>query len=71
MKRLRDVILRVAEEEKLPVYDFYVVAGGRGSSDKWFNDQYLNRDHIHLTRAGYTLQGHLFTEALEEALQTK
>ena len=67
VKAMRDAIIEVAEEMNLPVYDFYKVAGGSGASNKWFADEYLNRDHIHLTRAGYTLQGHLFTEALENA----
>lgn len=68
VKRMRDVILDVAEEQGIPVYDFYAVAGGNGSSNKWLADKTLNTDHIHLTRNGYTLQGHLFTDALEEAL---
>ncbi|MDE6301387.1 MAG: hypothetical protein K2M19_06690 [Muribaculaceae bacterium] len=70
VKRMRDLILEVAAEEQLPVYDFYQVAGGQGTSDKWLADQYLNRDRIHMTRAGYTLQGHLFTEALEAAFDS-
>jgi len=69
VKRLRDVILGFAESEGIPVYDFYNVAGGAGSSFEWLKDSTLNKDHIHLTRAGYTIQGHLFTDALEEAFR--
>ncbi len=69
VKRLRDVIMGFAEKEGIPVYDFYDVAGGTGSSFKWLADSTLNKDRIHLTRAGYTLQGNLFTDALEEALR--
>lgn len=68
VKRLRDVIEGFARTEGIPCYDFYEVAGGTGSSNKWLRDKYLNTDRIHLTRAGYTLQGHLITEAIEEAL---
>lgn len=68
VKRLRDVIEEFARTEGIPCYDFYEVAGGTGSSNKWLRDKYLNTDRIHLTRAGYTLQGHLITEAIEEAL---
>ena len=69
VKRLRDVIMGFAEKEGIPVYDFYDVAGGTGSSFKCLADSTLNKDRIHLTRAGYTLQGNLFTDALEEALR--
>lgn len=69
VKRLRDVILGFAENEGIPVYDFYDVAGGTGSSFQWLKDHTLNKDRIHLTRAGYTLQGDLFAEALQEAFQ--
>ncbi|MDE6334404.1 MAG: hypothetical protein K2L77_07130 [Muribaculaceae bacterium] len=68
VKRLRDVIVGFARTEGIPCYDFYDVAGGTGSSFKWLRDKYLNTDRIHLTRAGYTLQGHLLTEAIEKAL---
>ncbi len=69
VKRLRNVILDFAEKEGIPVYDFYEVAGGSGSSAKWLEDATLNKDRIHLTKVGYTLQGNLFTDALEEALR--
>ncbi len=65
---MRKVVLRYADDHNLPVYDFYDVAGGKGSSDDWFKDSYLNKDRIHMTRAGYTLQGNLFTDALMKAL---
>lgn len=68
VKRLRDVIMEFAKSEGIPVYDFYEVAGGTRSSSAWLKDSTLNKDRIHLTRAGYTLQGNLFTDALEEAL---
>lgn len=68
INRLRNVILDYGKDEGIPVYDFYDVAGGSGSSFKWLSDRYLNKDRIHLTHAGYTLQGNLFTDALEEAI---
>lgn len=68
VKRMRDVIIGVGRAEGIPVYDFYNVAGGTGSSFNWLNDKNLNTDRIHMTRDGYTIQGHLFTDALEEAL---
>jgi len=69
VKRMRDVIIDFGRSEGIPVYDFYDVAGGSGSSVKWLKDKYLNTDRIHFTRAGYTLQGHLITDAIEEAIE--
>lgn len=67
VKRLRNAIIEFGQEQGIPVYDFYAVAGGDGSSNKWLQDRNMNTDRIHLLRPGYTIQGHLFTDALEEA----
>lgn len=68
VKRMRNIILDYARDNSIPVYDWYKVAGGDGSSHKWIADRYINTDHIHLTMAGYRLQGNLFTDALLEYL---
>ena len=68
VKRLRNSIIQFGKAEGIPVYDFYAVAGGDGSSAKWLKDGNMNSDRIHLLRPGYTIQGHLFTDALEEAV---
>lgn len=68
IRRLRDVILAVGRDEHIPVYDFYAVAGGEGSSARWLADRALGSDRIHLTRRGYTMMGTLFTDALDEAI---
>lgn len=68
VKRMRDVIIDYARDNSLPVYDWYEVAGGKGSSHKWIADKNINTDHIHLTKSGYVLQGNLFTDALLEVL---
>lgn len=66
--RLRNVILQYGKDNHLPVYDFYAVAGGQGSSTKWLNAGLLSRDRIHRTFAGYHLEGQLLTIALENVL---
>lgn len=71
VKLMREAIMAFGREEHIPVYDFYEVAGGAGASAKWLSDRYLNKDRVHLTREGYTLQGNLFTDALEAALSIK
>ncbi len=71
VKRLRNVLLEYGKAHHIPVYDWYAVAGGDGSSAKWLADKTLNTDRVHLTAKGYRLQGNLFTDALIESLQTK
>jgi len=66
--RMRDVILRFGQENHIPVYDFYEVAGGKGASDKWLKNKLLSPDRIHRTWAGYRLEGNLLYDALLTAL---
>lgn len=67
--RLRNVINRYGEDNHIPVYDLYEVAGGNGASEKWTSSGLMNqRDRIHLTWAGYELQGRLTYDALVKAL---
>lgn len=61
---LRDQIIKYGEENKIAVYDWYDVAGGKGASNKWIKDNLMGRDHIHNTVAGYEIQGTLLYEAL-------
>lgn len=69
VKRMRDIILEYARTEGIPVYDWYTVSGGDNASHSWIKDRLINTDHIHLTMAGYRLQGNLFTDALLSRLK--
>lgn len=71
VKAARDVILQYGKDNGIAVYDWYAVAGGTYSSSKWIGDKFFNTDRIHLTIAGYTLQGNLMAEALINALTTQ
>lgn len=71
VKRLRNAMIDFAKSESIPVYDFYAVAGGDGSSARWLKDGTMNKDRVHLLRPGYVIQGNLFTDALEEALHNE
>ncbi len=66
--RFADVIRRYGRDNHIPVYDFYKVAGGSGSSAKWAAAHLLGGDRIHRTWAGYRVEGDLFSDALIEAL---
>ena len=68
--RLRRTILEFGEKNNIPVYDFYAVAGGDGSSAKWLKEGIMNKDRVHLLKNGYIIQGHLFTDALERAFES-
>lgn len=69
--RLREVIKRYGQENGVPVYDFYEVSGGAGSSFKWLQNRLLSTDRIHRTWNGYYLEGNLMYNALYEALTGK
>lgn len=62
------IIRNVAVRQHVPLWDFFTIAGGNGSSDRWIADGLMNnRDHIHLITKGYQLQGDLMGQALLEA----
>lgn len=61
---LRNEILRYGKEHKIPVYDWFEIAGGENASQKWHNHKLMGRDRIHYTRVGYEIQGELFFNAL-------
>lgn len=68
VKRMRDIIVAYGRDNGIPVYDWYKVAGGTGSSHSWIADKHMNTDHIHLTLSGYQIHGNLMTDALLEQL---
>ena len=64
----RDVILDFGRKNNIAVYDWYDVAGGSGSSEKWIADGLLSKDRVHYTRKGYEVQGELLYDALNNTL---
>ncbi len=63
IEMVRNQIIQYGKDNKIAVYDWYIVAGGNGISNKWYNDKLMNRDRIHNTQAGYVLQGTLLYNA--------
>ncbi len=51
-------------KNKIPYYNMLEVMGGYGSINKWYTRGLTNKDHLHLTSAGYQLQGALFYDAI-------
>lgn len=66
--QVRNIIINYARNNHIALYDWYAVAGGAGASTKWLNNKLLNTDRIHLTKAGYILQGNIFADALINTL---
>lgn len=64
VERMRNIISDYGKENGIAVYDWYQVAGGSGSGEKWLDRRLMNADRIHLTWDGYHLMGDLFANAL-------
>ena len=63
-----DTILAFAKDRDLPVWDLYhIVGGSKRACANWTNLQFMQRDRVHYTHAGYILQGRLLGEAILKA----
>jgi len=63
IRRMRELIFSLAEEQGCGVWDFYSVMGGLNSAREWYNSGLMNRDHIHFNKPGYLLKGDLLFNA--------
>ena len=60
-----------AETNHLALWDMYHIVGGEDRACRnWLSADMYQRDRIHFTVAGYTLQGLLLHEALIKAYNT-
>ncbi len=63
-----DTEMRFAEEHGLAIWNLYQIAGGKSKAcSNWAEAGMFQRDKIHFTHEGYTLQGHLLYEAFIKA----
>lgn len=62
--RERTVIIELAEEYNMAVWDLYGLMGELGSSKTWRNNKLMRSDMIHFTFAGYHFKGELYIDAL-------
>lgn len=65
-ERVRQAMLELAEEYNGAVIDVFSLMGGLGSADKWIKAGFMQRDHIHFTRDGYQVIGHIIYNAIAE-----
>lgn len=61
--KAEEAIFSLANKYGYCVWDFYDVMGGLGSMSAWMHEGLAGSDKVHLTKAGYQLQGDLFFEA--------
>lgn len=61
--RERTVIIELAEEYNMAVWDLYGVMGELGSSKTWKNNKLMRSDLVHFTRDGYHFKGDLYIDA--------
>lgn len=62
--KAKDVLLKFAEDQKFSAWNFYDVMGGYGAISQWYGQGLAQPDRLHLTKAGYEVQGQLLYEAL-------
>lgn len=61
--RERDVIIELAQEYEMAVWDLYGLMGELGSSKTWNRNKLMKRDLIHFTSDGYHFKGDLYLDA--------
>ncbi|HWY97762.1 MAG TPA: GDSL-type esterase/lipase family protein [Bacteroidia bacterium] len=61
-------IKREAKKYHAAYWDFYHIMGGYGSMQKWYSKHLCQRDHVHFTGGGYTIQAELFYDALHKTI---
>jgi lysophospholipase L1-like esterase len=62
-EKMMDIIVDLARNNNLAVWDFYSIMGGLNSADAWYDASLMNPDHIHFNKQGYVLKGDLFFAA--------
>lgn len=65
--RVEKAFIELALEYNGAVFNVFQIMGGIGSSDKWYREGYMEPDHVHFTRKGYTFIGDLLSNAIIKA----
>lgn len=67
--REREVIIELAEEYKMAVWDMYGIMGELGSSRTWQRKGLMRSDLVHFTGLGYHFKGDLYIDAFLKYMQ--
>jgi len=62
-----EVILKVAQEKQIMVWDFYDIMGELNAIMKWYYAGLTAKDRLHYNKQGYELQGNLLFNAFLKA----
>lgn len=63
IERERTVIIELAEQYNMAVWDMYGIMGELGSSKTWKNNGLMRSDLVHFTPEGYHFKGELYIDA--------
>lgn len=63
IEREREVIIELAEQYQMAVWDMYGIMGELGSSKTWKLNQLMTSDLVHFTSQGYHFKGSLYIDA--------
>lgn len=63
IERERTVIIELADQYNMAVWDMYGIMGELGSSRTWRNNQLMTSDLVHFTSTGYHFKGSLYIDA--------
>lgn len=66
--RERTVIIELAKQYNMAVWDLYGVMGELGSSMTWFQNDLMRSDLVHFTLEGYHFKGNLYIDAFQKFL---
>ncbi len=61
--REREMMIELAKQYEVPIWDLYGIMGELGSSKTWFRNRLMKSDLIHFTADGYHLKGDLYFDA--------
>lgn len=62
-KRFAAIARNIAFEMQCGFYDYYRISGGQYAMNKWYQNQLAKPDRVHLTAAGYSVKGQLYSNA--------
>lgn len=68
---IEEVMMELAAEENVAVWNLYTAMGGKNSIIQWRNEELARADLIHFSIPGYQLQGDMFYNAIMRGYNRK
>lgn len=65
-EQIKNIILNIANEYKIGIWDFYSIMGKANSINNWYKKGLVLDDKLHFNNNGYQLIGNLFFDALSK-----